>query len=137
MAILEVHNSNVVTSSGFKHGKLGVFFELELVQNLFTGVSGLARLRENVLRDRVGKGGAGRIARHETTRVSHFTDHGAISSEFGSPLDPGVSRSWRDEGTPRESEARGVKELHVCGCSRCVDSLVMFFCNCGLQSNRS
>ena len=127
VAILKVHNSNVVTSSGFKHGKLGILFELKLVQNLLTGVSGLARLRENVLRNRVGEGGFGRVARHETTRVSHFTNHGAISSEFGSPLDPGVSRSWRDEGAPRESEARGAKELHVCECSRCVDALVMFF----------
>lgn len=117
VAILKVHNSNVVASSGFKHGKLRVLVELELVQNLVARVSGLTRLRQNVLRDRVGKGRVGRIARHKTTRVSHFTDHGTISSEFRSPLNPGVSRSRRDERASRESEARGVEELHVCCCS--------------------
>ncbi|KAI6761269.1 hypothetical protein HG531_001822 [Fusarium graminearum] len=94
VAILEVHDGNIVTRSSFKHGELRVLLKLVLVQNLLARVGRLARLGQNVLGDRVGKGRVGGIARDEATRVTHFTNHGAISSEFGGILNPGVSRNW-------------------------------------------
>jgi hypothetical protein len=105
MAILKVHESDVVTRGSFKHGELRVLLKLELVEDLIARVSRLARGGENVLGNGVGVGGVCGIARHETTRITDLANHSAILSELGGILNPGVSRSWGDERGSRKSEA--------------------------------
>ncbi|KAI6769856.1 hypothetical protein HG530_004485 [Fusarium avenaceum] len=93
VAILKVHESDVVTRGSFKHRELGVLLKLELVEDLIARVSRLARGRENVLGDRVGVGRVRGIASHEATSITDLANHGAILSELGGILNPGVSRS--------------------------------------------